>query len=181
MSTRRVLRAIPALAVIVAAAAAVNAAPASADPWLNTPGPDNREVTYCWGNAFADRPGLKEAAHYAMQNLQGQTSFTRNFMADCTSNTDIVFRVTNDPGLRGAYQCVRVTDAGRCQQANIWMNPDNLANDLNRNKTACHEVGHYGRLVHHDPPYGDCMVSGHITSGHQHYNDHHVWHLNQPL
>jgi hypothetical protein len=181
MSTRRALRAIPAVAAIVTALATVNPVPASADPWLNTPGPDNREVTYCFGGAFRDRPALRAAAHYAMQNLQGQTTFTRNFVGDCTSLTDIVFRVTGDPALRGAYRCVAVNPSGRCQQANIWMNPNNLANEINRRKTACHEVGHYGRLVHHNPPYNDCMVSGHISSGHQHYNGHHVWHLNQPL
>lgn len=171
-----------ATACAVAAAAVLSPATAGADPWLPTPAPDNRLITYCWARAFDGNGSLKAAAQYALQNLEQQTSYTsRSHTNDCTANTDIVFRITRDSGLRGAYQCVRRNSAGRCQQANIWMNPANLTNTLNRRKTACHEVGHYGRLVHHNPPYNDCMVSGHISSGHQRYNAHHVWHLNQPL
>jgi hypothetical protein len=166
----------------VAATAALTPATAGADPWLPTPAPDNRLITYCWASAFNDNGDLKAAATYALQNLENQTSYTsQSHFTNCTANTDIVFRITREAGLRGAYRCVTRNAEGRCQQANIWMNPANLANTLNRRKTACHEVGHYGRLVHHDPPYSDCMVSGHISSGHQQYNAHHVWHLNQPL
>lgn len=47
-----------------------------------------------------------------------------------------------------------------------------------RTKTSCHEVGHSGGLSH-SYSANDCMLSGHVSSGHITYNSHHHSHLNQ--
>jgi predicted Zn-dependent protease len=58
------------------------------------------------------------------------------------------------------------------------LNPSLLNDQLNRVKTACHEIGHSGGLTHHDAPYDGCMVNGSVSSGHTQYNAHHKDHLN---
>ena len=85
----------------------------------------------------------------------------------------------NAAGVRGAYQCTSTSGVSGpgCQTARLKLNPDLLNDDLNRKKTACHEVGHSGGLSHESDP-NDCMVPGPVSSGHTDYNTHHIGHLN---
>ena len=57
------------------------------------------------------------------------------------------------------------------------MNPTLLDDDLNREKTACHELGHSLGLTHHASPYDDCMISGPVNAGHKEYINHHINHI----
>jgi hypothetical protein len=141
--------------------------------------PDNFEHTYCWGNSF-DGQSVRDAAHYGMSNLDQQTQYDRNFLggsANCSSTTDVVWREFNDPTLRGRYDCTATNGSSECEHSIIFMNPANLANQLNKDKTACHEIGHSGGLSHSDN-VNDCMISGHVSQNHRDYNDHHRTHLN---
>jgi hypothetical protein len=137
---------------------------------------DNWEHTYCWDLTFYQN-NLRDAANYAMENLGSQTFFFRNKMPNCTQNTDIVFAEGQTPGQRGKYLCIR-TGNGNCEQAYVFLNPQELSDGVNRRKTACHEVGHSAGLSHSDDVNG-CMQSGYVSSGHQQYwYPHHVDHLN---
>lgn len=141
--------------------------------------PDNKEHTYCWSDTFEQYVVMTDAGSYAMSNMVSQTTYTKTFISDCTQLTDVVW--IRDPnlgaGTRGSYQCQAFNTADECEWSHVRLNPTLLNNDLNRNKTACHELGHSLGLTHHAAPYSDCMVSGAVTSGHQHYNDHHVTHV----
>lgn len=121
-----------------------------------------------------------ELARYAMSNLEDQTHFTKNLVPDCTGNTDIVWHKFNNPNPRGQYICVDASGTSsqnQCQKAKVLLNPDQLNDDVNREKTACHEVGHSGGLSHADDA-NDCMKNGAVSSDHRDYNNHHIDHLN---
>ncbi len=138
--------------------------------------PDNKAHSYCFGATMAGA-GLQEAAGYGMSNLVAQTSFTKNFQSDCGSNTDVVFKRNDALAARGQYVCIeKLSGTNKCNRARIEFNPGQLANQLNKNKTACHEIGHSGGLAH--GANNDCMISGHVSANHIHYNGHHVDHLN---
>ena len=146
------------------------------DPSAATPcTADNFEHTYCWADNY-DASNLRDAASYAMQNLGQQTLFWRNFVTSCGPNIDIVWTRFSDPTLRGRYDCVDASGPN-CGKARVYMNPDNLVDQHNKEKTACHEVGHSGGLSHADDA-GDCMITGFVSQGHRTYTDHHVAHLN---
>lgn len=142
--------------------------------------PDNYEHTYCFGGSLAG-DGLQSAAGYSMRNLVAQTIFSKTYMASCTGSTDVVFKRNDSMGsIRGRYTCLVPFGFSRmCGRARVELNSAALANMRNKYKTSCHEVGHSGGLVHGAP--NDCMISGHVTSGHIHYNGHHVAHLNEQL
>lgn len=57
---------------------------------------------YCWGQQF-DKDGLRDAARYAMSNLDQQTRYEDDFQTDCTDVTDIVWREFNLNGVAGRY------------------------------------------------------------------------------
>lgn len=158
--------------------------PANADSFALCSGatgclPDNKDHTYCWSADFQQHAVMRDAGNYAMSNMVSQTTYSKTFVSECTELTDVVW--IRDPtlgaGVRGAYECQAFNSADECEWSHVWLNPSELDDDLNRNKTACHELGHSLGLTHHDPPFGDCMVSGAVTSGHQQYNDHHVTHI----
>ena len=120
---------------------------------------------------------MRESARYAMSNLENQTQFTKNF-EQCDGSTDVIW--VRVPGIvgRGKYQCIEDGSGPECLRAQVLLDPNQLNDDLNRDKTSCHEVPHSGGLSHHDNDEG-CMKSGEVTEGHRHYSDHHVGHLNQ--
>lgn len=141
--------------------------------------PDNYEHTYCYGANMAGN-GLQNAAGYSMSNFVTQTNYSKTYMNSCTNSTDVVFK-RNDSmsGKRGRYTCMLPRSGADyiCLRARVELNSTLLANTLNKNKTACHEVGHSGGLIHGKP--NDCMVSGTVYSGHIHYTNHHVKHMNK--
>lgn len=168
-----------------ALAAAISAAPltstATADEFngcnsVSGCRPDNFEHTYCWGSSFT-ATNLRSAANYAMGNLDAQTSYFDNFMSSCSSATDVIWHTMSSTTVRGDYVCLAFNSAGNCEQARVRLNPTLLTDTLNREKTACHEIGHSGGLAHSSTA-SDCMISGAVTSGHRTYNQHHVDHLN---
>lgn len=138
--------------------------------------PDNFEHTYCWGSTFTST-SLRSAANYAMGNLDSQTSYFDNYISSCTSITDVIWHTMSSSTTRGDYICLAFNSAGNCEQARVRLNPSLLTDTLNREKTACHEIGHSGGLAHSSTA-SDCMISGAVTSGHRTYNAHHVDHLN---
>lgn len=173
-----------AIGVLLATGAVVHsgATPASADTYGGcyngaTEGciPDNYRHTWCFATSMDDGPRLRAAALYAMLNLQDQTRYTAA-AESCGAGTDILFTRSRVINARGEYICLnRRGDV--CYQAAVQLNPDQLHNRLNRRKTACHEVGHSVGLQH-GRDKSDCMISGHITSGHQRYSCHHIRHAN---
>lgn len=141
--------------------------------------PDNTAASYCFGDTLGTY-GLQGAAGYGMGNLVAQTIFTKNYQDNCGSNTDVVFKA--DPTLgsntRGLTACMEYINGGtRCNRNLVIFNPSLLSNNLNQNKTACHEVGHTGGLGETNMT-NDCMISGAVSADHIHYNGHHVDHLN---
>lgn len=173
------------LTLMVAAATMIGltivAAPAaSADPFGDcdsTSGclPDNFEHTYCWDSTYTS--AFYNAAKYSMTNLDSQSSYYDTYMSSCTNATDVRFQKTTAFSARGDYVCLAFNGAGNCERSRVRLNPDYLTNTANRQKTACHEVGHSGGLAHSSSA-SDCMISGAITSGYQTYNSHHRTHLN---
>lgn len=139
--------------------------------------PDNFEHTFCWDSTYSSP--FYNAATYAMGNVDTQTSYWDTRMSPCTSSTDVRFQQTNAPGsgTRGDYLCLAKNSAGDCERSRVRLNPDLLTDTTNRQKTACHEVGHSGGLTHGDT-FGDCMRNGYVTGGYQTYNAHHIGHLN---
>jgi len=143
---------------------------------------DGLHHTFCWGDNFDDGP-VRDAASYAMRNLTEQTAFTREHV-NCGPVTDVVFLKLAFDGALGAYQCVDTsnTDGPGCQKARVKINADLInalpESELNKEVTSCHEVGHSGGLRHYTNGGDDCLRSGHVSSGHRHYNDHHQVHLN---
>jgi hypothetical protein len=140
---------------------------------------DNYQHTYCWGDNF-DGDNWRDAAKYAMENLAAQSDFWDYKDADCHSESDVVWVMFNEPGVRGRYNCVE--DRGEnCEKARVLLHAAEINDDddpeLNRKKTSCHEVGHSGGLSHSDD-VADCMKSGEVQVGHKEYNGHHVDHLN---
>ena len=139
---------------------------------------DNFEHTYCFGATMAGN-GFQSAAGYGMTNLVNQTRFIKTFMANCSANTDVVFKRNDDmyPYI-GRYNCLDwVGTTNKCNRARVEFNGSLLKNTLNKKKTACHEIGHTGGLAHSGNA-NDCMINGLVSSGHVHYNAHHVAHLN---
>jgi hypothetical protein len=137
--------------------------------------------TYCWGGDF-DGDSFRDAARYAMNNLEDQTAFRVSKLDNCTDGTDIIWRTFN--GALGQYDCIR--DAGsRCASARVFVNPGDHNGlpdaQTERKHTTCHELGHSGGLRHYAPGAGgdDCMRSDLGNQNHTRYNGHHRDHLNQ--
>lgn len=149
--------------------------------------PDDFNHTFCQRPIMNDYLKFKDASAYAMRNLDSQTRYTRYYKGDCDHTVDVKFGIdTSVSGVRGYYECNEYLTDGvggtLCGGASVYYNPPEINNndrpELNREKTACHEVGHSGGLTHHASPYSDCLVNGEVASGHRDYNEHHVEHLN---
>src|SRR3546814_5769741 len=50
--------------------------------------PDNRSHAWCYGNGFTST-ALRNAATYALGNLDAQTNFNQNRTTSCTTTTDV--------------------------------------------------------------------------------------------
>jgi hypothetical protein len=156
------------------------------DPGADRPcAADNLRHTYCWGGDFVGPPA-RNAADYAMGNLVDQTQFTKARL-DCDPQIDVSWHKFEDPGFYGRYDCVDASGTASprsCQKARVLLNTELLNSQVapqhNREHFACHEIGHSGGLKHYPAGEGsDCMRNGLVTSGHRHYNAHHIGHLNQ--
>lgn len=165
---------------------------AIADPWGGCePGdggckPDNTGHTFCFTDSMDNDPRVRDAANYAMNNMDQQTQLYE-LRTMCTDQTDAVFREVNLVGLRGEYECLDLAPDGpnTCNRAAIRIDNTQIIQDgpegkeqLNREKTACHEVGHSLGMAHHVSPYDDCMVNGRVSQDHRDYNQHHREHIN---
>jgi hypothetical protein len=141
---------------------------------------DGSGHVWCFGDSTAGQLQLKNAMRYGMTNLDAQTDIQASEVA-CNSATDVPFGIGAAIGARGQWSCITWLNGTVCGKSRIIMNPTVIANDggpydLNLHKSACHESGHSVGLNHHDPPYGDCMVSGSVNTGHQRYNyDHYIF------
>lgn len=133
--------------------------------------PDNSEHTYCWGSNY-DGTTARDAANYAMNNLDNQTTMYDNFISGgCSSITDARWIKTTD-NVDGYYQCLSFNSAGECESAHVAINPNNMGGWADWKQTACHEVGHSVGLTHGNY---DCLSS---DSSKQQYSDHHRDHVN---
>jgi hypothetical protein len=175
------------VALVVTAVTGVSAPPAAADTYAacssgNGCLPDNFTHSYCWGTGFTST-NLRNAANAAMSVLDGQSSYSDSFHSACDSIIDIDFQPISSTTIRGDYICNYFNGAftnghAECENSRVRINSTSLLGDaLNRQKTACHEIGHSAGLSH-DTGNDDCMISGPVTSGHTTYNAHHVGHLN---
>lgn len=192
MRKRSVARLIPCLGLLASVLLGVQV-PASADLWgqcyntLYQCKPDSSIHTWCFGSTMDGNPNLQDAATYAMQNLEQQTVMTRQSNSPCSAVTDVNFQSRNlPPGVRGEHECLQLASSEVCDANAVRMDGEEIAAQgppgeipRNRDKTACHEVGHTVGMEHHDPPYVDCMISGPVSSGHVTYSDHHAhYHVN---
>jgi len=149
---------------------------ASGDPYAEGPKesgwkPDNGLHVYCWGNDF-DGDAIRNGVDYAFNNLEDETSMTKNKIPDCQSTTDVIWHTSNDNSIDGSYICQNFAGASRCEQAVARINPANMGSQDDRKQTACHETGHSVGLTH---AADDCL-SG--NSSEQHYSSHHEGHIN---
>lgn len=173
--------ALAALAFVTAGV--VLASPAAADPFGNYNGdgtgpiPDSFNHTYCWSSGWTS--GWNTYGNYAMGNLDAQTSYYDTYDSTCDSATDILWQLNSSISARGDYVCNAFNSSGYCSRATIRLNPSLLTDNQNRNKTACHEIGHSVGLQHGNSKT-DCMINGAVSSGTQWitYNSHHISHAN---
>jgi hypothetical protein len=100
------------------------------------------------------------------------------------TETDMVWWTNHfSGGTRGRAYCEDYDD-GRCDQFYVELDMLEIAEGTNdeqdEDKTVCHEAGHTLGLTHGTPD--DCMISGErpqpTMARHEHYNDHHVYHIN---
>jgi hypothetical protein len=143
--------------------------------------PDNFTHSYCWGSGFTDT-NLRNAVDAAMAVLDGQSSYSDSFHSSCDSIIDARWEPLSSGSLRGDALCLSFNGAftnghAECESTRVRLNAALLGNALNRQKTACHELGHSTGL-HHATGEDDCMINGVVTSGHTTYSGHHVTHLN---
>ncbi|WP_134739985.1 hypothetical protein [Nocardioides sp. 503] len=184
MSWSKRFHSLAALAVLMLVVA-LHPTAASAHP--SGVSPDNKNHVWCFGTTTDDNPNVRAAQRYAMDNLEAQTEFYGTQQAECGTATDVQFRA-GDGGQagdeRGAWRCVTYNpSSGICGKAIVTLWPEVIAAEagpflLNLNKTACHEVGHSVGQTHHDPPYGDCLVRGPVSTGHVQYGGVHKGYIN---
>lgn len=148
--------------------------------------PDGTYHTWCFGPTMDGNANLQNAVQYAMTNMVEQTQMTENKDNSCDSSTDVVWQERDLVGLRGEHECLeRVSGSpNKCAHSAARLDGDAITADspqgaeqLNREKTSCHELGHTLGL-NHDYPQDDCMVLGAVAAGHRTYNDHHREHVN---
>lgn len=150
--------------------------------------PDNIDHYWCFGSSMAGKDLVKASYRKALDNMVAQTKM-REFRDDgCgPTQTDVIFQERDLSGARGAYYCDNMADPypDRCARAIVVMDINQIIIEAspgdvekNRDKTACHELGHSLGFTHHLPEYDGCMVRGNITYGHQQYNDDHRNHIN---
>lgn len=134
-----------------------------------------------------DSPNMKDATRYAMNNLRQQTGMTEEQVQCDAQFTDVVVQSRDLGGSRGQYECLDRSSVNQnvCLMSAVRydgtrINAEGPQDYLqgNRDKTACHEIGHSVGLKHHESPYEGCMVSGRVQAGHRDYNGHHRWHIN---
>lgn len=137
--------------------------------------PDDATHSFCWGSNFTST-SFRNAASGRMANLDNQTSMSDSFVS-CSSLTDVRFELmSGSNGVRGDWTCLDWVGQV-CYSARIRMNTTYLTNDINRRKTACHEIGHSVGFSHL-APQTDCMVSGAVSVETATYNTHHRTHIN---
>jgi len=123
--------------------------------------PDSNLQTWCFGATMDGHANLKDASEYAMANLESETDMFTSQMACDPDHVDVVFQELDLTGTtRGEYECLNFVVGNTCDRSAVRydsaeINDQGPANYLqgNRDKTACHEVGHSAGLAHHDPPY----------------------------
>ncbi|GAA4369137.1 hypothetical protein [Nocardioides caricicola] len=157
--------------------------PAHAHPFSPEVNADNPSQSWCYGASTNGHGKVRDAAAYGMNNLDNQTDMSESGPVPCATDTDVQFAVGNADGNRGLWECLdhSGTNPIICHKARVTFNPAIIETDggpyeHNLKKTACHEVGHTTGEDHHAAPYGDCLVSGAVNSGHLTYNyDHYIW------
>lgn len=139
--------------------------------------PDGSIHDYCFNLSYIS--SLSTPVTNAMANLDSQTDMSDNYISLCTANTDIVIswvgNATLGSSTLGDYTCLTKQPTGRCNQARVRLNSDLLSTASNKQKTACHEIGHSTGMAH-GPSYGGCMVSGYSNT--IVYSAHHIAHVN---
>ena len=140
--------------------------------------PSNLTHSYCFQSNV--NIAFKSHMQASITYLDAYTNYSISSVS-CASNTDVVWRQSNDigSGYRGLYSCRNLNSAGQCTNAHVTLNPDLLTDDRNRRKTACHELGHSVGLRHGDNV--DCMINGWISVYYQYpdiYSTHHRTHIN---
>lgn len=134
---------------------------------------DGSNAQWCLSGTLDGFPDMKDAAHWAIQNLAYNTVISTTATDDCYSWTDIRFVKANlGDGTWGQTYCVDWIDppgaARKCDKFNVeqdlssqittmedagdpYSDGNTESGELMRNlkKTWCHEVGHTTGLEHH--------------------------------
>ncbi|MFP5308756.1 MAG: hypothetical protein ACLGIR_04165 [Actinomycetes bacterium] len=141
----------------------VSLRPAIADPFPGTSDgrrADGTTHVYCYDNTVT----ITSAPSFGITNIDAQSDMVRSYSSTCYSSTDVVFHEADLPGtVRGSRVCTKAISSTICDSSRVtfdYAQIDIGANDTeDRQKTACHEVGHSAGLGHAST---DCMVSGEI-------------------
>lgn len=164
---------------LVACTVVVGAGRVGANVYTTSPAdnkPDNFEHTFCWTSSFTSTP-LRNAAANAMANLDSQTRYF-DTATGCTSVTDVQWEQVGSANYFGLYECITYNAVGECDRSRVTLNNAwPMDNDIQRRKTACHELGHSVGLLH-DNGLG-CMISGSVSAETSTYDAHDVGHMNQ--
>jgi len=154
-------------------------------------GPDDDTHYWCFGGSTDGDEDLKGSFRWSIANMETLTQMNAINQDQCRNYTDVRFQEIDLEGtVRGRYACTKGVQnkPQRCAAADMRVDTQRIQYevnnsgdgnsepgelDLNRDKTACHELGHSLGFFHHDPgfyegpggdPQKDCMVSGHLAS-----------------
>lgn len=174
--------------------------------------PDDATHIWCFGESTLgpDREAMRGSIRYAIDTMDAQTQMVDYQTSACSSTTDVRWLDGGNLTIDVLGQANCTSSTGReCNATNIRIHMDShywWANrrddsfltdgneepgeiDLNRDMTACHELGHTIGFVHHhdlswyDTHDNDCMRSPWLeaelaNNGWRNYNGHHIDHIN---
>lgn len=174
-------------------------------------GPDDRTHYFCYGSSVQgpDRADMRGSIQFAMDTMDSQTVMA-DALHTCISSTDVRWldggTLSQDVLGQATCQIVdgsnpRICQAGTARiniSSHYWYGNNTVGGSdgvieageiaLNRDLTACHELGHTLGFTHHDLDWyqthdNDCMRNPWLeaegaNNGWRNYNQHHIDHIN---
>lgn len=150
--------------------------------------PDGGGHSYCYKSDFntgLEANAYQAESHALRYHTQADTPYNDPCDVSGEPQTDVRWvDAWLGSTVAGGTFCQAFNGNGYCDRNDVVLNPDVInqgGNDeYDQNKTACHELGHSVGLEHGNDKT-DCMINGERPSLNEvweHYNDHHVGHIN---